>query len=178
MKPTLKCLFVVMLMFFYNIHFVPSSLAAESTLTIDGRIVASGCNVDKVPEIKIGSFSAKDFPTVGSTSAFKAMNISLSDCYSKLKNVQVKFSGTTDTTDPTLLAVTDTGSGGTLATGIGVELLDNSMKILPFNSTDPLVYELDGESNTLSFLMRYKSTKTLVTPGEASAVMFFDLIYQ
>jgi type 1 fimbria pilin len=41
--------------------------------------------------VKIGSFTAKNFPTVGSTSAFKAMNINLSKCYAKLKNVQVKF---------------------------------------------------------------------------------------
>jgi type 1 fimbria pilin len=90
----------------------------------------------------------------------------------------VSFSGKTDSDNPTLLAITDTGKGKLLATGLGIELLDNSFKILPFDSVKPLIYELDGETNTLSFLMRYKSTKAVVTPGEASAVMYFDLTYQ
>lgn len=179
MELYLKYLNVVTLTLLGNLFFVPLALTADSTLSIAGSITASGCTVRSPDQsIMIGAFSGKDFPTVGSTSSFKAMNIDLENCYPKLKNVQVSFSGKTDSDNPTLLAITDTGKGKLLATGLGIELLDNSFKILPFDSVKPLIYELDGETNTLSFLMRYKSTKAVVTPGEASAVMYFDLTYQ
>jgi type 1 fimbria pilin len=179
MKVLFKPVGGVMLILLVNALSMSLSLAADSTLNVSGNVIASGCVVDnETQKVKIGSFTAKDFPEVGSTSAFKAMNISLSKCYSKLKNVQVKFSGVADSDNPGLLAITDTGSGNVIATGVGVEILDNTMKIIPFNSVVPLVYELDGESNTLSFLLRYKSTKPQVTPGDASAVMNFDLTYQ
>jgi type 1 fimbria pilin len=70
----------------------PYSFSENTTLNVTGNIVASSCVIDdEVQKVKIGSFTAKNFPTVGSTSAFKAMNINLSKCYAKLKNVQVKF---------------------------------------------------------------------------------------
>ncbi|MCU6361303.1 fimbrial protein, partial [Enterobacter quasiroggenkampii] len=131
--------------------------------------VASGCDVDTGSvnqKVKLGTFSGKDFPTIGSTSAFKAMNINLSNCYEKLSTIQVRFSGVSDADNPTLLAVTDTGSGGTIATGVGVELLDNGGKTIPFNADAPQTFELDEGNNTLSFLLRYKSTHYPVTPGE------------
>ncbi|ECB7890595.1 fimbrial protein [Salmonella enterica subsp. enterica serovar Bareilly] len=155
--------------------------AADSTLAVTGNVKASSCDVDagSVGQlVKIGTFSGKDFPSVGSTSPFKAMNISLSNCYEKLKTIQVTFSGTFDADNPTLLALTDTGRGSTLATGIGVELLDNSGKTIPFNKASSRTFDLDAGSNTLSFLLRYKSTRYPVTAGEASAVMYFDLTYQ
>jgi len=155
--------------------------AAETTLAVSGNVIASGCDVDTGSinqKVKIGTFSGKDFPTVGSTSAFKAMNINLSNCYEKLSTIQVKFSGVSDADNPTLLAISDTGGGGTLATGVGVELLDNGGKTIPFNEDAPQTFELDEGNNTLSFLLRYKSTRYPVTAGEASAVMYFDLTYQ
>lgn len=153
--------------------------AAETTLAVSGNVVASGCDVDSLDKkVKIGTFSGKDFPTVGSTSAFKAMNITLSNCYGKLTTIQVKFTGVPDADDPTLLALTDTGSGGTVASGLGVELMDNSGKTIPFNSNVPETFELDEGDNTLSFLLRYKSTRYPVTSGEGSAVMYFDLTYR
>ncbi|MEQ0826537.1 fimbrial protein [Enterobacter dykesii] len=155
--------------------------AEDSTLAVTGNVKASSCDVDTGSvnqKVKIGTFSGKDFPSVGSTSVFKAMNINLSNCYDKLKTIQVTFSGTSDADNPTLLALTDAGGSGTLATGIGVELLDNSGKTIPFNKVSPQTFDLDAGNNTLSFLLRYKSTRYPVTPGEASAVMYFDLTYQ
>jgi len=158
-----------------------SAFAADTALDISGNITASGCEVDVGSinqKVDIGTFSGKDFPSVGSTSAFKAMNINLSHCYDKLTSIEVKFSGVADADNPALLAVTDTESGGTLATGIGVELLDNGGKAIPFNAETPQTFDLEEGTNTLSFLVRYKSTRYPVTSGDASTVMFFDITYQ
>lgn len=158
-----------------------SVYAEEANLNVQGTVVASGCDIytgSTNQKIKIGVFSGKDFPSVGSTSSFKAMNINLSNCYNKLTTIMVKFTGTPDEDDPTLLALSNAGSGGKLAAGVGVELLDNSMKTIPFNSDKMYSYEIDGESTMLSFVLRYKSTQYPVTPGDASAVLYFDLSYQ
>ncbi|HAT7643515.1 TPA: hypothetical protein JAX24_004521, partial [Enterobacter asburiae] len=86
MELNLKCFFVVTLTLLGGIFCVPFASTADSTLTIAGNIIASGCTVRyPTPTVMIGVFSGKDFPTVGSTTAFKAMNIDLKDCYSKLK---------------------------------------------------------------------------------------------
>ncbi len=106
------------------------------------------------------------------------MNINLSNCYEKLSTIQVKFSGVSDADNPTLLAISDAGGAGTAATGVGVELLDNGGKTIPFNANSLQTFELEEGTNTLSFLLRYKSTRYPVTSGEASAVMYFDLTYQ
>lgn len=177
MKSIMLTLCAVGLMGVFN----SSANAVDSTLAVTGNVVASGCEVDTGSEnqkVKIGTFSGKDFPSVGSTSSFKAMNINLSKCYDKLTTIQVKFSGASDADNPTLLAVTDTGAGTAVATGVGVELLDNGGKTIPFNAESPQTFELDEGNNTLSFLLRYKSTRYPVTSGEASAVMYFDLTYQ
>jgi type 1 fimbria pilin len=154
------------------------SMAADTSLLVSGNVVASSCKVDFNNKVTIGTFSGKDFPSVGSTSAFKAMNISLSECYNKLTSVNVTFSGVTDAENPTLLAVTGSGTGRAVATGIGVELLDNGGDTIPFNTSKQIPFALDEGMTTLSFLVRYKSTKFPVTYGEAPAVLFFDLAYQ
>lgn len=174
MKNNVLCFFLLI----FSVAGIFPAKASESTLTISGDVVASVCEVTFTKKITIGSFSGKDFPSVGSNSAFKAMNINLSNCYSKLASVSVKFSGTPDADNPVLLALSETETGTTLATGIGIELLDNGGKTIPFNKSESKTFPLDEGENTLSFLLRYKSTKYPVTPGDATAVLFFDLSYQ
>ncbi|MCU6278861.1 fimbrial protein [Enterobacter quasiroggenkampii] len=179
-KSIILALYSVFLVGFSLPPVMSGARASESTLAVTGIVVASGCQVDTGSvdqNVKIGTFTAKDFPSVGSTSSFKAMNINLSKCYSGLTTVQVTFSGVTDADNPGLLAITDTGVGGTLATGVGVELLDNGGKNIPLDTKGTQTFELDEGNNTLSFLLRYKSTRYPVTSGEASAVMYFDLAY-
>ncbi|HCD1256467.1 TPA: fimbrial protein [Citrobacter amalonaticus] len=162
-----------------SVLYLPRALAVDASLMISGNVAASTCIVDKdTQNVNIGTFSAKDFPSTGSVSDTQTFDIDLSECYDKLKNVQIKFSGTTDNDNPSLLALADSGSGKIMATGIGIELLDSNQKILPFNSTEPFTYDLSGASNKFIFFLRYKSTKDQVTSGEASAVMYFDLTYQ
>lgn len=170
-------LLILNLLFLVGIAGPCKALAEDTSLEVTGKVVSSGCKVSFNEKTMIGTFSGKDFPTVGSTSAFKAMSINLSACYSALDSVYVQFTGIPDTDNPTLLAITDTGTGKELATGLGVELLDNTGKAIPFNASTPKHFPLDEGFTTLSFLLRYKSTKYPVTSGEASAVLYFDLTY-
>ena len=82
--------------------------------------------------------------------------------------------------DPTLLALSDNGKGtpGRMATGLGVELLDSNRTPIPINNTESSLYPLLPGDNTLTFYLHYKSTLPVVTSGNATAVMYFDLLYQ
>lgn len=46
------------------------------------------------------------------------------------------------------------------------------------NNADSVVYPLKAGRNTLSFYIRYKSTRPTVTSGNATAVMYFDMQYE
>lgn len=65
-----------------------------------------------------------------------------------------------------------------MASGVGVELLDEDQDDVSINNSDSVVYPLKAGRNTLSFYIRYKSTQPTVTSGNATAVMYFDLQYE
>ena len=84
------------------------------------------------------------------------------------------------TTPAPSLALTDTGMGNEnmLASGVGVEILDENQNDVSINNSASAVYPLKAGRNTLSFYIRYKSTQPVVTSGNATAVMYFDLQYE
>ena len=130
--------------------------------------------------IDLGQFSVEDFPATGTTTKFKPFNINLKNCSRGITGTKIWFTGTADSDDPSLLALTDTGMGNEnmLASGIGVELLDEEQDDVSMNNSKSVVYPLKAGRNTLSFYIRYKSTRPVVTSGNATAVMYFDLQYE
>lgn len=130
--------------------------------------------------IDLGQFSVEDFPATGTTTKFKPFNINLKNCSRGITGTKIWFTGTADSDDPSLLALTDTGMGNEnmLASGIGVELLDEDQDDVSMNNSESVVYPLKAGRNTLSFYIRYKSTRPVVTSGNATAVMYFDLQYE
>ncbi|MBJ4295994.1 fimbrial protein, partial [Salmonella enterica] len=70
------------------------------------------------------------------------------------------------------------GSGNMLASGVGVEILNDDQDTISINNADSVVYPLKAGRNTLSFYIRYKSTRPTVTSGNATAVMYFDMQYE
>jgi type 1 fimbria pilin len=152
-----------------------------ANLQIKGTIQASTCDVIDSSQnltVNIGDFSTPDFPTVGSTGAEKSFSIELSGCTYGIAGAKTMFSGTADASNPNLLALSDTSGGGEMATGVAVEILNARHQTVPINNSDAEVYTLKEGDNTLSFFLRYKSTSAMVTAGNASAVMYFDLQYQ
>lgn len=146
-----------------------------------GTIVAETCDVDvssKNQSINIGTFSTADFPTVGSTTIFKPVDISLKNCTQGISGAKVFFTGTEDSDDPSLLALEDTDGTGQMASGVGVEILDVNQKTVPINNVESDLYTLTKGKNTLAFYLRYKSTQPTIKAGNATAVMYFDLQYQ
>ena len=148
-----------------------------TTMNITGTVTAEGCNVDvdsATQNIKIGDFSAAAFPTVGTTSASVQLPIKLTNCSSGITGAKVTFSGNADSTNNQLLAL---NSGADMATGVGVEILDSAGAAIPVNGTST-TQTLSAGDNTMNFALRYKSTQSPVLPGDASAILYFDIGYQ
>lgn len=152
-------------------------------LEFTGTIVAQTCDVDissLSQSIDLGQFSVDDFPATGTSTKFKPFNINLKNCSRGINGTKIWFSGEADSDNPALLALTDTGMGtqNMLASGVGVEILDENQDDISINNADSAVYPLKAGRNTLSFYIRYKSTQPTVTSGNATAVMYFDLQYE
>ncbi len=149
-------------------------------LDMTGTIVAESCDIDTASQnqtIHIGDFSAGIFKNVGDTSEWKQFDIKLNNCTSAISQSTVAFSGTSDGSDPSLLALSDTSGGGGMTSGVAIELLDSSMNAIAINSTDN-GYPITQGNNDLTFRLRYKATAVPVTPGNASSVLYFDVSYQ
>ncbi len=152
-------------------------------LEFTGTIMAQACDVEVSSlsqSIDLGQFAVADFSSTGTTTKFKPFNINLKNCSRGISGTKIWFTGTADSDNPALLALSETGMGSTnmLASGVGVEILDDDQDAVDINNTDSVVYPLKAGRNTLSFYIRYKSTRPVVTSGNATAVMYFDLQYE
>ncbi|MBG0625894.1 fimbrial protein [Enterobacter quasiroggenkampii] len=156
---------------------------ASINLQIFGTIIGESCDVDvnsKEQTVDLGDFDASEFPVPGTTSPEKAFTIDLNNCSRAIQGTKVWFSGTPDSNNPDLLALSDTGKGTAteMATGVGVELLNAELNPIKINNVESAIYPLKQGDNSLTFNLRYKSTLPAVTPGNATAIMYFDLLYQ
>ncbi|HBN2813894.1 TPA: fimbrial protein BcfE [Klebsiella oxytoca] len=154
-----------------------------NNLEFTGTIVAQTCDVEissVSQSIDLGQFSVEDFPAIGTWTKAKPFNINLKNCSRGITGTKIWFTGTADSDDPSLLALTDTGMGNEnmLASGVGVEINNDDGDEISINNSNSAVYSLKAGRNTLSFYIRYKSTRPVVTSGNATAVMYFDLQYE
>ncbi|HCM7229831.1 TPA: fimbrial protein [Klebsiella aerogenes] len=157
-----------------------AALADGGQINIDGDVVASSCSVDngsKNQDVPLGTFYSSDFPSVGTPTQPVSFDIKLTGCTTGIKGAKVSFTGAQVSGNPDLLALTGAGTSG-VASGIGVELLDKNMSPIAINSTTESYPLTAGDNNTLTFNLRYKSTATVVTEGDAAATLFFDMQYQ
>ncbi|HFT8728808.1 TPA: fimbrial protein [Escherichia coli] len=148
---------------------------------IYGNVIDQGCDVttrSAQQTIHIGDFNISDFQAANTVSAAADLNIDITGCAAGIKGAEVYFTGEPDSLAPTLLKLTDTGGSGGMATGIAVQILDaHTQQEIPLNQVMSL-YPLKAGDNTLNYQLRYKSTKAGATGGNASAVLYFDLVYQ
>ncbi|MRS90357.1 fimbrial protein [Enterobacteriaceae bacterium RIT714] len=125
--------------------------------------------------IPLGDVSDSSFTGVGSTSGAKAFSLKLS-CNMGL-NVHVALDGkqNADTSDTSVLALTEAGEDGT-AGGIGVQILfnDTPLKL----SEDILVGTTDTFNETYNFMAQYIQTKPTIDGGTADTTATFNVTYQ
>lgn len=151
-------------------------------LIMNGTILKESCDItagSKNQTVRIGDFSENVFKDIGSVSTEKAFSIELTKCSPDVINAAITFTGAQDGgSDPSLLALSDVTGAGNMAKGVAVQLLDEHSQPLAVNSLSPIRYVLHGGDNTLNFALRYKATASPVTPGNASAVLYFSMEYE
>lgn len=152
------------------------------TVHFEGELVNAACAVstqssDQV--VTLGQYRTASFTAVGDTTAQIPFSIVLNDCDPKVAaTAAVAFSGQSDITNNNLLAVTS-ADNGTTASGVGIEITDNTSTALkPDGATFSTAQALVEGTNTLRFSARYKATATSATPGQANADATFIMKYE
>lgn len=152
------------------------------TIHFEGNLVNAACAVSTKSAdqtVTLGQYRTASFKAVGDTTAQVPFTIILNDCDPKVAaTAAVAFSGQADNTNNNLLAVSS-ADNSTTATGVGVEILDNtSSPLKPDGATFSAKQSLVEGTNTLRFTARYKATSADTTPGQANADATFIMKYE
>lgn len=153
------------------------------TVHFRGSLVDAACSVstDSVDQIvDLGQHPLHDFKTIGDKSELRPFTIKLEDCDTTVATTAaVAFSGSVDSTNSDLLAVDSSGSNEASAAGVGIQILDESSKVVkPDGSTFSTAHKLIDGENILNFKSQYVSTVASPTAGQANADATFIMQYQ
>lgn len=154
----------------------------SSTMTASGtRMLTPACSVDtgsRNISVQFGNVPLSSFGGPGSTSASRPFNIVL-HCRSGLdaqNAIYLRMDATADASNqPGVLQISQ--SGGGVATGVGIQVLDKNSTGVSFGDDVPVGPSRDG-SYTLAYIARYYQTAARVTAGSANGTATFTLTYK
>lgn len=149
-------------------------------IKIRGLLVAEACTVRPGDENIIVDFGTivDKYLYINQKTPLEKFNIHLDDCDNSIfNNVTVKFEGTENPNLPGLLAI----DNGSMASGIGIELFEDSGKKIPINSLTS-AYRLENGTNILSFTANVQGEPDAIKNrsiglGYFTATAVFNLIY-
>lgn len=148
-----------------------------------GSVVDAPCVVDNDSTnktVELGQVKTRDSVKTGNTiGTAKPFTIHLSDCATTTyTNAAVIFNGPTVAGKTDLLAVNGGGSGSTSATGIAIQVLDNTGKAVSMNgSAASTPQKLNSTDSYLQYSAQYIATADAITAGGANADANFSITY-
>lgn len=148
-------------------------------LSFHGSAVAAPCSVhtgDVDKTVDMGQVRTNNFASKGDWYNPVAFDIHLEDCSTQiLDTVAVEFNGISDANDP---QVFQSGSGAGASQGVGLGIFDyTGRQLIPNSQPKNFMPLIDGE-NVLHFTAKYRATLNHVKSGDASASIWFKMIYQ
>lgn len=154
-----------------------AAFADDGKINFVGAITDDACTVvnsmSNPLTVTLGTVSSKSFTTGSLTAAPTKFTIALKGCPAAMTSAKVKFDGTANANDNTILALTqETG----VATNVGIQLMDKSQAVVPLY-TASTAYALTTGDNNLDFVARYLATSLPVTAGPANSTSNFTIIY-
>lgn len=163
--------------------FCSSAFAEDVRVQINGAILAQSCNVkssDLTKNVNFDDISPIIFNSLGATSESKEVTIGLENCTGNVSNLSYMFSGVPDDDNQNLLKVTgvNNNSPDSIATGIAIEILDANKKSIPLNTMKKFNESIVTSTFNFKFNLRYKSTSTDISPGDASSSLYLDIYYE
>ncbi len=152
------------------------TMAADVTINVTGKVVASPCTVDNsgVYNIDLGqNISAATLNPANSYSAWKNFNVTLSNCPAGTTKVTAAFSGTADSNNSAMYANT-TGTG--YAQNVAVQLQNGTAGT---NTGNGATMTVNVASNAATFPLQARaySTPGGATPGNISAAVLMNMTY-
>lgn len=155
------------------------AFAAAGTVNFNGNILDSACDVDVASQnqvVVLGDYYKTEFPTTGARTAATQFSIVLKNCPVTVTNAKVRFDGTPDLSNASLLAIDSSVAGA--ATGVAINLMSADKADLPLHGSNSYSYVLSSTAdNTLNFYAQYISTAASVTAGPANSVANFSVVY-
>jgi major type 1 subunit fimbrin (pilin) len=146
------------------------AFAAAGTVNFNGNILDAACDVDvasKNQVVVLGDYYKTEFPAAGSRTAATKFDIILKNCPATVINAKVRFDGTPDLSNSSLLAIDSSVPGA--ATGVAINLMTADKADLPLHGSTA--------DNTLNFYAQYQSTNAAVVAGPANSVANFSVVY-
>ncbi|MBO9537921.1 fimbrial protein [Herbaspirillum sp.] len=179
---------------------------ARTRFTGNIRIVSQTCTTPDVI-VPLGDYKVSDFPTVGNATPWKDFSIRLQNCpafyggsatlhntdsatgwveSNKTVNpnvLQFSLEATNGTTAlfPGTVRLSPAASGPASATGIGVQIVDQSLtpvKFLTLMPTNITPTDVSGASYTIPLQARYIRIAGALAPGPANTAVTFTINYQ
>ena len=172
--------FIYLLVSFFMLVTI-SAFAIDSSITITGNVRDNACTVageSKDFIVDLQNNAARQFNSVGATTALVPFRIVLSPCGSSVTAVKVGFVGLADNDNTSLLKI---DSGSSAAAGMGVQILNGKKTTLPLNAASSEIMWTTltpDQTNTLDFYARLMATHVPVTPGQVHATAIFTLEFQ
>lgn len=152
--------------------------AADGTINFTGTVLATACTVSAASatqSVPMGSVSPTAFKAAGDTTLGGPISIVLSSCPAAATKAAIKFDGTANATNSSLLALTsDTG----VATGLGIGVYEsNGTTLIPVGTSSASKTLSTTASTTFNFISKYVATAATVTNGPANSVSNFTVSY-
>lgn len=153
-----------------------SAFAQDGRINFTGEVIDTACtvtnNISNPLNVTLGKVAKSTFTTAGSVSSATKFTLALTGCPDGLSSVTVKFDGNSVPGNNDILAVT----GG--ATGLGVQLADSTMNVLPLNVAS-VSYPVTSGAASMDFVARYIATadNANITSGQANATANFTINY-
>ncbi len=156
-----------------------NAMAYDGTVVFNGEILDAACTVDigsnNTLMVDLGRVSKTAFVSAGDEASTTKFTLKLKDCPASVTSAKVKFDGTHDSNDSSLLAVT---SGTGSASGVAISLKTADSMSLGLNQDNGYTYMLSSTAdNDLDFYAAYVATVVPVVPGVANAVANFTVNY-
>ena len=113
------------------------AFAAAGTVNFNGNILDSACDVDVASQnqvVVLGDYYKTEFPTTGARTAATQFSIVLKNCPVTVTNAKVRFDGTPDLSNASLLAIDSSVAGA--ATGVAINLMSADKADLPLHGSN------------------------------------------
>ena len=148
----------------------PTLLAADVTITVNGKVVAKPCTVSTSnAAVKLGDLYTFSLMSAGSSSAWHSVALELSNCPVGTSRVTASFSGTADATGYYQ-------NQGT-ARNIQLELQDNGGNTLNTGTSTAVQVDESSQSARFPLQVRALSVNGGATQGTIQAVINVTYTY-